>query len=107
MTSLDWFSIVAIILCLLLSFFFAGSETALMAFSRARMLRLEEKGNRSAGIVNRLLDSRPRRTSHGGARARGAAARRAAARQQRRQHPGFIPCHQRVPALVRRRRRGL
>ena len=60
MTPFDWFSIVAIILCLILSFVFAGSETALMAFSRARMLRLEKKGNRSAGIVNRLLDSRER-----------------------------------------------
>src|SRR5215470_4090738 len=60
MTPLDWLSIVAIILCLVLSFVFAGSETALMAFSRARMLRLEKKGNRSAGIVNRLLESRER-----------------------------------------------
>jgi Mg2+/Co2+ transporter CorB len=31
-----------------------------MAFSRARMLRLEKKGNRSAGIVNRLLEARER-----------------------------------------------
>src|SRR5215470_5705191 len=60
MNALDWLSIVAIILCLLLSFFFAGSETALMAFSRARMLRLEKKGNRNAGIVNRLLEARER-----------------------------------------------
>src|SRR5215471_17042352 len=60
MTLLDWFSILAIILCLIFSFVFAGSETALMAFSRARMLRLEKKGNRSAGIVNRLLESRER-----------------------------------------------
>src|SRR5439155_6868483 len=60
MTPLDWFSIVAILLCLLLSFVFAGSETALMAFSRARMLRLEKKGNRSAGIVNRLFEARER-----------------------------------------------
>src|SRR5215831_14157425 len=60
MNSLDWLSIVAIILCLALSFVFAGSETALMAFSRARMLRLEKKGNRSAGIVNRLLETRER-----------------------------------------------
>ena len=44
----------------MLSFFFAGSETALMAFSRARMLRLEKKGNRKAGIVNRLLEARER-----------------------------------------------
>jgi len=60
MTALDWLSIAIIIACLLLSFFFAGSETALMAFSRARMLRLEKKGNRSAGIVNRLLEARER-----------------------------------------------
>ncbi len=60
MILLDWLSIVAIVVCLILSFLFAGSETALMAFSRARMLRLEKKGNRSAGIVNRLLDSRER-----------------------------------------------
>src|ERR1043166_1631503 len=60
MSLFDWFSILAIIICLLLSFFFAGSETALMAFSRARMLRLEKTGNRRAGIVNRLLDARER-----------------------------------------------
>jgi Mg2+/Co2+ transporter CorB len=60
MSALDWLSIVVIVFCLLLSFFFAGSETALMAFSRARMLRLEKKGNRSAGIVNRLLEVRER-----------------------------------------------
>jgi Mg2+/Co2+ transporter CorB len=60
MTTFDWLSILIIIVCLLLSFVFAGSETALMAFSRARMLRLEKKGNRRAGIVNRLLDARER-----------------------------------------------
>src|ERR1041385_1910502 len=60
MSGLDWLSIFVIIACLLLSFFFAGSETALMAFSRARMLRLEKKGNSSAGIVNRLLEQRER-----------------------------------------------
>src|SRR3954470_9655418 len=60
MTTLDWFSIAAIIACLMLSFVFAGSETALMAFSRARMLRLEKKGNRSAAIVNWLLERRER-----------------------------------------------
>lgn len=60
MTTIDWLAIVAIIVCLMLSFFFAGSETALMAFSRARMLRLEKKGNRRAAIVNRLLEARER-----------------------------------------------
>src|SRR5438270_9277861 len=60
MTAFDWVSILIIVVCLLLSFFFAGSETALMAFSRARMLRLEKKSNRNAAIVNRLLDARER-----------------------------------------------
>jgi Mg2+/Co2+ transporter CorB len=60
MNLFDWLSIAIIISCLLLSFFFAGSETALMAFSRARMLRLEKTGNRDAWIVNRLLDARER-----------------------------------------------
>src|SRR5256886_12362267 len=60
MTLYDWLSILIIVVCLFLSFFFAGSETALMAFSRARMLRLEKKGNRSAKIVNHLLEARER-----------------------------------------------
>src|ERR1044071_2362523 len=60
MTLFDWLSIMIIAVCLLLSFYFAGSETALMAFSRGRMLRLEKKGNRNAGLVNRLLDTRER-----------------------------------------------
>ncbi len=60
MTVFDLFAIVAILICLLLSFFFSGSETALTAFSRARMLRLEKKGNVNAGIVNRLNAARER-----------------------------------------------
>ncbi|MGD9921815.1 MAG: HlyC/CorC family transporter [Pseudorhodoplanes sp.] len=50
----------AILVCLALSFFFSGSETALTAFSRARMLRMEKAGNRNAGIVNRLTEARER-----------------------------------------------
>jgi Mg2+/Co2+ transporter CorB len=60
MTFEDWFAVVAILLCLLASFFFAGSETALTASSRATMLRLQQDGNRNAGIVNRLLAARER-----------------------------------------------
>jgi Mg2+/Co2+ transporter CorB len=52
--------LLAIFICLALSFFFSGSETALTAFSRARMLRMEKAGNRRAAIVNRLLDARER-----------------------------------------------
>ena len=56
----DWLSILVIVLCLGLSFFFSGSETALTAFSRARMLRMEKTGNRRAALVNRLLETRER-----------------------------------------------
>ncbi len=55
-----WFSLVVILLCLLLSFFFSGSETALTASSRAGLLRMEKSGNPRARIVNRLLQARER-----------------------------------------------
>src|SRR6478752_116330 len=60
MTTTDWLSLVVVLICLLLSAFFAGSETALTASSRASMTRLEKHGNRRAGIVNRLLEQRER-----------------------------------------------
>jgi Mg2+/Co2+ transporter CorB len=60
MTFEDWISIAIILICLSLSFFFSGSETALTAFSRARMLQLDKAGNRAAGIVNRLAATRER-----------------------------------------------
>src|SRR5258707_607615 len=60
MTPDDWLSLVAVVVCLLLSAFFAGSETALTASSRARMHRLEKHGHPRAAIVNRLLRTRER-----------------------------------------------
>jgi magnesium and cobalt exporter, CNNM family len=60
MTTEDWLALVAVLVCLLLSFFFAGSETALIASSRARMLRLEKQGRRAAGLVNQLMAMRER-----------------------------------------------
>ena len=60
MTTSDWLSLVVVVICLLISAFFAGSETALTASSRARMTRLEKHGNRRAAIVNRLLSQRER-----------------------------------------------
>jgi Mg2+/Co2+ transporter CorB len=60
MTTADVPQLIIIVICLLLSFFFAGSETALTASSRARMLWLEKQGDRRAAIVNRLLQSRER-----------------------------------------------
>jgi len=60
MTANDWLSLVIVLFCLLLSAFFAGSETALTASSRASMARLEKHGNKRAGVVNRLLEQRER-----------------------------------------------
>jgi Mg2+/Co2+ transporter CorB len=60
MTKEDWLTLGAILICLLLSFLFAGSETALTTSSRAAMLRLAEDGNRQAGVVNKLLAMRER-----------------------------------------------
>ena len=60
MTTNDWISLGVVLVCLLLSAFFAGSETALTASSRASMARLEKQGNRGAAIVNRLLEQRER-----------------------------------------------
>ena len=60
MDAQDWLALLAILLCLLLSFFFSGSETALTALSRARMLRMEKGGNPRARIVNQLIQARER-----------------------------------------------
>src|SRR5882757_10431817 len=56
----DWIAVVAILVCLMASFFFSASETALTAFSRARMLRIENNGDLRAGLVNRLAEVRER-----------------------------------------------
>jgi Mg2+/Co2+ transporter CorB len=56
----DWISLAVIVICLALSFFFSGSETALTGFSRARMLQLEKNGNARARVVNRLIETRER-----------------------------------------------
>lgn len=47
----------AIIITVLLSAFFNGSETALTASSRARMHALDQEGNARAKLVNKLLSS--------------------------------------------------
>jgi Mg2+/Co2+ transporter CorB len=60
MTAYDWLALLIVFVCLLLSAFFSGSETALTASSRATMLRLEKHGSLQARIVNRLLDARER-----------------------------------------------
>jgi len=60
MTAYDWITLLVVAICLLLSAFFAASETALTASSRARMHRLEKQGNPRAALVNRLLAARDR-----------------------------------------------
>ncbi len=49
--------IAAIVVLILLSAFFNGSETSLTAASRARMHALEQDGNAKAALVNKLLRS--------------------------------------------------
>jgi Mg2+/Co2+ transporter CorB len=60
MTAYDWLALGVVVVCLLLSSFFAGSENALTSSSRASMHRLENQGNHRAALVNRLLDARGR-----------------------------------------------
>ena len=60
MTLVDWLTVAAVVICLLISAFYSASETALTASSRAAMARLEKQGNRDAGIVNRLMATRER-----------------------------------------------
>ena len=60
MSAADWIALAVVVFCLLVSFFFSGSETALTASSRATMMRLARDGDPNAAIVNRLLQSRER-----------------------------------------------
>ncbi len=60
MSTIEWLTVLAVLICLLISAFFSASETALSASSRAAMLRLEHQGNRDAAIVNRLMATRER-----------------------------------------------
>ena len=55
-----WLTAGAIIVLLMMSAFFSGSETALTATSRARMHKLENDGNLRARAVNGLIRDRER-----------------------------------------------
>lgn len=57
---MDWITFSVIILCLLVSAFFAASETALTGASRGSMLRLSKQGNQEASIVSSLSARRNR-----------------------------------------------
>ena len=55
MTISFWFVLIAIVFLIALSAFFSGSETALTAVSRARILSMQKAGNKRAGLVMSLL----------------------------------------------------
>jgi len=55
-----WIPVAAVVLCFIVSGFFSGSETALTASSRARMLAMEKAGDARAALVNRMLTMRER-----------------------------------------------
>src|SRR6202034_2950999 len=57
---MDWITVSIVLVCLLVSAFFAASETALTGASRASMLRLSKQGNPDAGIRSRLSSTRGR-----------------------------------------------
>ncbi len=56
----NWVTLAAIVVLIMLSGFFSGSETALTAVSRARMHSLENNGEAKAGMVNKLIERRDR-----------------------------------------------
>ncbi|MCL2714743.1 MAG: HlyC/CorC family transporter [Alphaproteobacteria bacterium] len=57
---MDWLAICIVLICLLVSAFFAASETALTGTSHGGMLHLSKHGNRDADVVSRLLEMRER-----------------------------------------------
>src|ERR1700742_4940693 len=57
---MDWITFSIVLVCLLVSAFFAASETALTGASRASMLRLSKQGNAEAKGVSGLSEMRER-----------------------------------------------
>ena len=57
---MDWIEFAIVLFCLLVSAFFAASETALTGASRASMLRLSKQGNSDAVVVSDLIAQRER-----------------------------------------------
>ncbi|UOM33634.1 HlyC/CorC family transporter [Acuticoccus sp. I52.16.1] len=55
-----WLTVGAIAVLLAMSAFFSGSETALTAASRARLLQYEKQGSRRAGTAAKLMEMRER-----------------------------------------------
>ncbi|MBV9531278.1 MAG: HlyC/CorC family transporter [Bradyrhizobium sp.] len=57
---MNWLTFSIVIVLLLVSAFFAASETALIGASRGGMLRLSKQGNRDAAVVSKLVGNRER-----------------------------------------------
>lgn len=55
-----WMTIGAILVLLVLSFLFSGTETGMTGASRARLHSLEQAGDRRAGLVQRLIERKDR-----------------------------------------------
>ncbi len=53
-------SIIAIVVLLVFSAFFSGSETAFTAASKVRLTAREKEGNKRAGLVNRIREQKDR-----------------------------------------------
>ncbi len=85
-----WLTTGAIIVLLMLSAFFSGSETALTAASRGKLRAQGDKGNAGALRALRVMEDSEKLI---GAILSG---------QQRGQHPVGRPCHRPAVAAVRR-----
>ncbi|MDE2384925.1 MAG: HlyC/CorC family transporter [Alphaproteobacteria bacterium] len=57
MTEDVWMSLGVVVLLILISAFFSGSETGLTAASRARLTEMERRGSKRAGIVLKLTET--------------------------------------------------
>jgi Mg2+/Co2+ transporter CorB len=57
---MHWITFFVVVICLLVSAFFAATETALTGASRGSMLRLSKQGNQDAEIVSNLSAMRER-----------------------------------------------
>ncbi|MCP3056873.1 HlyC/CorC family transporter [Aurantimonas sp. LRZ36] len=60
MTTTLWIMLAIVLFLVSISAFFSGSETALTAVSRARLMSFEKNGDQRAGIVQRLIEQKDR-----------------------------------------------
>ena len=56
-TSTDWLSVVLVVLAIIATGFFAGSEIAITRMNRVRAYRLREEGRRGAASLTRIVEN--------------------------------------------------